>query len=158
MRLVACAALGDVHSKTGRCSQHTEDVYRTALAFAKKTPHGMMWGVKCLRSAAAAAAAGLLLIVAGGGSNCSKQVLHLRVENAEDLDGGDVYIDDLVRVGPGVQQAPPDAFAQKYGEALVLLGHSQGGLTKNVLRSEEKNENRDERHASTGRKRGRGKK
>ena len=55
---------------------------------------------------------------------------HLWVEYAEDLDGGDVNVDDLVGVGPGVEQTPPYALAQQHGQALVLLGHPEGGLRK----------------------------
>lgn len=54
--------------------------------------------------------------------------IHLRIEDAKNLDGGDVDVDYLVCVGPGVEQASPHALAQQNGQALVLLSHSEGGL------------------------------
>lgn len=64
---------------------------------------------------------------------------HLRIEYAQDLDGGDVHVDDLVRVGPGMQQALLHALAEQDGQPLVLLGHAESGLSTKRERVTETN-------------------
>lgn len=60
--------------------------------------------------------------------------MHLGVEDTQHLNGSDVDVDDLERVGTRVQQTPSHILPQKYRQSLVLLGDSEGGLWQGSAR------------------------